>query len=340
MGVREVAKQTGFCVATVSLALRNSPKISERTRRIVREKANALGYAPNPEVTRLMTQLRSQRASQNQSALGLISLWGPPLPRGAREHINLLIRCLETRALQLGFSLDILRLNEPGMTGRRLHEILLARGIEGVIVLGSPTWQKSIGMDLDPFAHTTLGYSIDINSDRVCEDQYKDMVKVMTKLTGLGYRRPALLLNADLEKRVFHHYSSAFLMYYYHHLKPASPAILVFDEFSPATFKSWMEKERPDALIIGQEPPSFEIILECLGEHRLSAPDDIGIAHLDLLEKMDTVSGIRQNRELLAHTAINRVVSQLYRGERGIADRPTVEFVEGSWIDGNTTRMM
>ena len=49
---------------TVSLALRDSPKISAVTRERIRKIALQLGYQPDPELSRLLKHLRLSRTAQ------------------------------------------------------------------------------------------------------------------------------------------------------------------------------------------------------------------------------------------------------------------------------------
>lgn len=53
--LKTVAEHTGFAVTTVSRALADDPKIAERTRRIVAEAAQQLGYVPDRAAQRLRT---------------------------------------------------------------------------------------------------------------------------------------------------------------------------------------------------------------------------------------------------------------------------------------------
>ena len=45
--LQAIALATGFSVNTVSRALRDSPKISEATRKLIQKKAGEMGYVPN-----------------------------------------------------------------------------------------------------------------------------------------------------------------------------------------------------------------------------------------------------------------------------------------------------
>lgn len=51
--IRDVAREAGVSVATVSRALRNLPSVAEATRARVREIADGLGYVPDPYAARL-----------------------------------------------------------------------------------------------------------------------------------------------------------------------------------------------------------------------------------------------------------------------------------------------
>ena len=61
IGLRQIAEAAGVCLMTVSLSLRDSPKISVATRERVCRLAGQLGYRPDPELSRLMKHLRSSR---------------------------------------------------------------------------------------------------------------------------------------------------------------------------------------------------------------------------------------------------------------------------------------
>src|SRR5688572_14522424 len=63
VGLRAVAEAAGVSLMTVSLALRNSPRVSSRTRTRIAQLADKLGYRPDPEISRLMSRLRPARSA-------------------------------------------------------------------------------------------------------------------------------------------------------------------------------------------------------------------------------------------------------------------------------------
>ncbi|MGE9293881.1 MAG: LacI family DNA-binding transcriptional regulator, partial [Puniceicoccales bacterium] len=44
--LKDIAEHTGFGRSTISLALRGSPSLPEKTRRIIQDAAKELGYRP------------------------------------------------------------------------------------------------------------------------------------------------------------------------------------------------------------------------------------------------------------------------------------------------------
>ena len=64
VGLREVAAAAKVSVMTVSLALRDNPRISATTRERVKRLAAELGYHPDPELSRLMNHLRVSRTAR------------------------------------------------------------------------------------------------------------------------------------------------------------------------------------------------------------------------------------------------------------------------------------
>ena len=64
-----LAKATGYSTATVSLALRHHPRISDTTRREIAAKAEELGYRPNPMVRALMADVRQREGMRYKATL-------------------------------------------------------------------------------------------------------------------------------------------------------------------------------------------------------------------------------------------------------------------------------
>ena len=69
---------------------------------------------------------------------------------------------------------------------------------------------------------------------------------------------------------------------------------------------------------------------------KLSVPDEIGLAHLDITEKLAGWSGMKQNSEMIGSAAVDIVVGQLHRNETGIPKSPKCVQIGSTWVEGTT----
>src|SRR3954466_4889457 len=83
---KDIAEQAGVSLMTVSLALRNSPRISAATRARVRRIADQLGYTADPKIADMMNYLRQRRVVKSQPVIALINAREAPLARLRAPH--------------------------------------------------------------------------------------------------------------------------------------------------------------------------------------------------------------------------------------------------------------
>jgi LacI family transcriptional regulator len=141
-----------------------------------------------------------------------------------------------------------------------------------------------------------------------------------------------------IDARADHAYSGAFL---FHQEKvPVRNRIprFIFPGNNPASgryaFCAWAKKHRPDAVI------SFHTYVpEWLKEHLgWRIPEDIGLVVHDWTEAMQGFAGIHHRRPFVAAAAVDLLVAQLMRHERGVPEVPHQLLVPPSWIPGGSVR--
>ncbi|MDR1284269.1 MAG: LacI family DNA-binding transcriptional regulator [Opitutaceae bacterium] len=79
--LRDIATQAKVHISTVSLALRNSPKLRPGMCDRIRKIADALGYTPDPGMAALVAYRKGVRAAPYQSTLAWLDNW--PRHKGA-----------------------------------------------------------------------------------------------------------------------------------------------------------------------------------------------------------------------------------------------------------------
>ncbi|MCU0791263.1 MAG: helix-turn-helix domain-containing protein [Opitutaceae bacterium] len=76
--MRDIANLVGLDPSTVSLALRDHPRIAAATRERVRRAAAKLGYAPDPLLSALASYRRNVHERPVTATLGWVNRWSPP----------------------------------------------------------------------------------------------------------------------------------------------------------------------------------------------------------------------------------------------------------------------
>ncbi len=319
------------------MALRGSPRISAATTKLVAKAAASLGYQPDPTLTRLMSYLRQGEARQI-ATLGMITVREKPAAWRENSHLRRHYDAALARGAELGFRVEELWLGAPNLTPKRMKEILLARGIEGLFVFSGYNWKYFQDFDFSPFSCATYGRWNGSQKlmDRAGENYYLDILRVITELGALGYKRPGLVLESELDDRTGHLYSAGFL---WSQQGPANRKvpILMSEQMDEKQFGRWFRKHRPDAVIA--HTPTAADYLRWLAKLGARVPDDVGFAALDInINDSLKPSGIRQDSERIGAAVVDMIATKLQRGERGLSPSPRILMFEGDWVAGNTTR--
>src|SRR5690606_6148121 len=103
---------------------------------------------------------RKQAPVAFQSTLAWINNF--PVRAEGRELINIVgyHEGALRHATQMGFKLEEFWLAEPGMSPKRAREVLLARGIRGLVFPPQPLSGTELALDVEPFACVAIGYSL------------------------------------------------------------------------------------------------------------------------------------------------------------------------------------
>jgi LacI family transcriptional regulator len=333
--LRHIAAETGYTIATVSMALRNRPGISAATRQRIQQVARRMGYAPDPEITKLMYRLRSERDPAKKAALAYVTMFSQQ-ERRQNRHLGIGFEALRKGAAEYGYALEEFFLDDYADHPGSLTRVLRARGIEGVVLSGLPSHREPPPLDLSGFSVATIGYSRKIPIHRACQHQYADTRTLLARLRELGYRRPGLILPHDSDIRVNRHYTAAFRVFLSEIPEADRIEPCMVAEVNPDVLIKWIQTSRPDAVIF--HSPNPETVLEWVGRAGLSVPRQLGLAALDLPQAAGPCSGMVQNLPQVARAGIDLVVNQIMRDQRGFPDHPRIVMVEGAFHMGETLR--
>lgn len=334
----DVAARAGVHKMTVSLALRDSPRIPPATRERVRQAAKELGYRKSTVVSTVMGQLARSRRVEHATPLMFLSDL-PPERQVDPHHLPYYKRFVNggvSRAKELGFRLDVENYCDGSLSHKRLNQILETRGIQGVIINIGYQSPKRLDLNWDRLTAVTCGGQLEYprNLSRVQSDMPQIMNRALEELTARGYERIGCCVSQELNARLGYLIEGAFRVY--QATLPKSRRVpLPLQSFgdSSTAIPRWVKKEKPDAIIA-----CYHGVLDDLEREGYQAPRDFGFVSVSQPGPHGRYAGMHQFKGDLLATAVDIVVGNLVSGKLGLPDLPTRTLVPGVWMEGETLR--
>lgn len=332
--LQDVAAQVGVHRTTVSLALRDHPRIPAATRERVKAVAGKLGYRINPLVSALMQSRRSGKAVKHVT---LAYVTNYPTRFGWRpthhDRPDFFPGAVE-RAREFGYKLEHFWLAEPGMTPERLGDILAARGINGMIVGRLPPGLHTMKMAWSRFSCVALGLTLRVPMlHHVTENHFDAAWQGMQRCRERGYRRVGFVFSeANDSPRVGDRWLGAFLAQ--QQLFPPAGRIppcptVPADEKS---FRTWFERTRPDAVLTNHGRPLLAWLAH-MGRH---VPRDVGLIDLAGDHPELECAGVGHDPAKLGALAVETLVGLMHRNETGVPTAQNEILLTGEWREGRT----
>ncbi|HEU5078620.1 MAG TPA: LacI family DNA-binding transcriptional regulator [Opitutaceae bacterium] len=319
--LRSIAHAANVSTMTVSLALRGSLEVSAAERARIQALAEKMGYRPDPLLAHLMEHLRSQRTLKIHRNLAVLQTLDA-------TFVKRLIEGARTRAERLGYSLDQVDLGIYEGKRNALTRMLLARGVAGVLLAptADPASYSEL-LDWNNFPAVAMTYSvIEPRVHRVVTHHFDNAVRTFVFLRQAGLDRIGLAMTGDMEFRTNHSYSGAYFRIGSSREVRVFP-ILYLDQSSRRDIRRWFERHRPDAIVVANASQVRQLVLPALGP-RVCAK--VAFAALDY-ESGEGIAGMDQRFEIIGSHAIDALVAQIHRNEKGLPANPTIGMVEGHW---------
>jgi len=316
----DVAAAAGVGKSTAARALADGRKVARKTQKVVQEAARKLGYQPDI--------LFSSRARDHWRSTGKFS--GIPIVYLHHHAYAVDLNAkfgpgLAETARASGFHLDLIDA-EAYPDPRRLNQVLLARGIQGVILGTCRCPLERMHLDWSPFSVVACENShFKPPCDWVLQDYAWSMRQACIQVARRGYRRPALAILREVRTDDHWQMESAFRITCEELLGAASLPVYYGGFGDEVGFFNWMDQARPDVVISNNPTPAWWIqpartpAFACI----TCGPD----SH---------VSGFGPVLPLLLERALQQLESLLRRNQRGLPASPTVLHVQPPWQEGET----
>ena len=186
--IHHLAEVLKISASTVSRALSDNKRISEKTRKKVQEKALEMGYRPNV----LAANLRSKRSM----TIGVV------VPRIDRHFFSSAISGIEDYAWTKGFNVIISQSNDLLFKEANCVRTLFNNRVDGIII--SISMQTNEDKHLKLFSDKNIPilffdrYCPTIESDRILVDDYNSGYKITRHLIERGCKRIAHIAGPEL----------------------------------------------------------------------------------------------------------------------------------------------
>jgi DNA-binding LacI/PurR family transcriptional regulator len=314
------------CVKTVSLALRDNPRISAGTRDRIKRLAGELGYHPDPELSRLMNHLRASRTARGKIGIALIDFY--PTAGFPENAYNINVRLgAGRRAEELGFSITPMHALDYKHNLTNLLKVVRARGLEGALLLPSVA-----PMELDA-SISWNGVSVVTTSKSiltprfhcVVPNQFGNTMHLLETLDAHGAHRICAVFDELFDERTAHNFTAAV------NWRPGRATLIVPQNASPADradlVARWLIAQRPEAVFAQSDAVTAAIPrlrsvrprlnFQVIG---LGAHNSAGFSYVD------------ERADLVGAAAIDLLGGMMYYHETGIPAHPRTTLIEGKLV--------
>lgn len=329
VSLRDIAKTVGVSHVTVSLALRGHPRISEKTRELVRQTADELGYRPDPMLAALANYRRSKSDAPITAAVAWINAWQRPDDLRSHKEFDFYWKGAAAAAEKFGYRLEEFRVGKE-CSPRRLHEILTTRGIQGIMLPPQDPHPDWGGFPWEKYAVVRFGRSLrEPRTHLVTSDQSANARLAFENMRERGYGRIGFATDESKVARG-HLFEAGFLLAQRGVDPKNRVEILSLGGIpaaqQPAKIASWIKGEKVDAVFT-----DLPDLPDLLSKAKLRIP----LAVSSVLDaKAD--AGIDQHPEEIGRVGFLMLNSLINDRAQGIPAIFRQVLVEGSWVDGQS----
>ena len=329
--LKDIADKTGFSTNTVSLALRQSPRIPAQTRDLIQRTASELNYLPN--------HIAKSLVSRETRTIGLVltDITNPALTQTAQA--------IEIALAERGYGTLFATSNNMLADEVRAIELFRARQVDGMLIY--PTSHRKLDhiRPLRKANHPVVLLVGDPDSglDAVCVDDRRGAYKATRHLIEVGHRRIGFIDSSNPlgnpEKR--EGYQQA--------LRKGGIAFdptLVVDPHGHATVQGYLSmdtmmnlRELPSAVFAANDSLAIGALSWCQ-KHDLRVPDDVAIIGFDNIEYAEyaavPLSTVNYAVDVVTRMAVDRLMQLIAAGDQ--LPEPRVTLIDPELVIRDSTR--
>ncbi len=327
--LKDIAKATGFSANTVSLALRGSARLPEKTRKLILQEAERLNYFPN--------RIAQSLASKATRTIGLVmtELLNPTLTLAAHT--------IERELSVAGYAVMFAASNANVENERRAIELFLSYQVDGILIYPADRSNISHIRRADE-AGTPVLMLVDIPEaglDMVAIDDREGACRAVRHLCASGHRTFAML---DGGRHFGNHDKLTGARRALQEAGLDEDAITVFEPESHAPAQGYdlmariMDLDpRPTALFASTDSLALGVLRWCR-EHDVDVPGDLAVIGYDNTDasgySVPPLTTVNYAADEISRIGVGRMLTRL--AGNGVWDGPETRLIEPELIQRGT----
>lgn len=334
--LKDVARESGYHITTISLALRKHPSIPEATRQRIQEIALRLGYQKNPVYHALSRFRQEGTVCAPAPRIAYLENSGYGSPENRPPHLQAILDGAKRQAELLGYQLEPLAVGEDDHDSRSLTAHLREHQITGIVIGAFAPGFAEIALNWDEFAVAKIhSRHTEPEATVIGNDQLREVRMAFRQLSALGYERIGLAIGRSDEDACGHRHTAGYLMEEASLPSARRVPPLLFpynlnETLLSAMLARWVRRNHVDVVLC-----NWTNIHRMLEREGFDVPREVACASLCLYEPVDQdLAGVRPHLGLVGERAVSIVVAQLKSGERGLPEFPSSIYVQSVWQHG------
>ena len=307
--IYDVAKEAGVSIATVSMVINNTGRISTKTRKKVLKVMDELKYYPSAAASTL--------TGKSTRTLGLL------MPNIANPFYSELARSMEDRADELGYSVIVCSTDYKEEREQKYISLFLRKQVDGFIITSGFNSVDLIKELVDQQIPIILvAYNISkFSLDTVSIDDYTGGYQATSYLAELGHQRIAVItetVQSSVDRvRGYRNALQDYQLVYDDNLCLETPATVA--NGAKATEEFLDLKEPPTAIFAFNDILAIGA-MEAVRKRGLSIPEDISIIGFDdtplASYSNPPLTTMAQPLEDIGYQAIDLIVAEIEGAKR------------------------
>jgi len=329
VNIYELAEATGFSSSTVSKAINNTGRISEKTRKVILDKAHEMNY---------VASYYAKALSQKKSWI-IAVIFSDNLGIGlSHPHFSVILESFKQEVEQAGYEVTFVNRN-MGNSEMTYLEFCRYRQVEGVFIANFYSLSNQLPELIDSGMPIVSADSGDLEMTTITSDDVQGGRLATEYLIGLGHKRinhivgpfytvSAQHRNKGFEEVMKEHGTTDYVVY--------EAANYGFEDGYDQAIAMMENKEMPTAVFVSGDWMALGAI-KAFRENGVNVPEDISVIGYDdmafLQYSYPALTTIRQNKKEIGVTSAKHLIDKI-NGKEVKSVKIDVEVIERETCKG------